>query len=457
MKERKENIMGTKPVNSLLVGMAVPIMLSMLVQALYNIVDSIFVARVSENALTAVSLIFPIQNLMIAVGVGTAVGINALLSRRLGERNYEAANRVAENGMFVTVLSWIAFAVFGLLTSKMFLAAFTDNAEIAAMGTDYMLICTIFSLGLFVQITMERILQVTGKTVYQMCSQMSGAIINIILDPILIFGLFGLPAMGVAGAAWATVIGQWGGMGVALVINHFKNHEVRMNFRGFRPDAHTLRGIYQVGLPSIIMQSIGSVMVFGMNKILISFTETAVSVFGIYFKLQSFVYMPVFGITNAMVPIIGYNYGARQKQRILQTIRMAMIMTTGVMALGTVVFLAIPDKLLAMFKASEAMQTIGQPALRIIAICFCFAGIAIVSSCVFQALGNGVLSLIMSVVRQLVLLLPCAWLLAKVGGLHTVWYSFPIAEAASIIMALLFLRRIHRTHIQPLDEPKPTK
>ena len=312
MEERRENIMGTQPINRLLPSMAFPIMLSMLVQALYNVVDSVFVSMVSENALTSVSLAFPVQNLMIAVSVGTAVGINALLSRRLGEKNFEAANKVAENGIFVTVLSWAVFAVFGAACSGLFMGAFTQNAEILAGGTDYMWIVTVFSLGLFMSVTMERVLQVTGKTVYQMISQMTGAVVNIILDPVFIFGWLGLPAMGVAGAAWATVIGQFCGMAVGIGINHVKNHEVRLNFRRFRPDWHSIKGIYQVGLPSIIMQSIGSVMTFGMNKILIAFTETAVSVFGVYFKLQSFVFMPVFGVTNALVPIVGYNYGAQQ-------------------------------------------------------------------------------------------------------------------------------------------------
>lgn len=452
MKERTENIMGTKPINSLLVGMAVPIMLSMLVQAFYNIVDSIFVSMVSENALTSVSLVFPIQNLMIAVGVGTGVGINALLSRRLGEKNYDSANLVAENGVFVTFISWIVFAIFGLTCSGFFMSSFTQNPEIAKMGSEYMIICTVFSLGVFMQITMERILQVTGKTIYQMCSQMTGAVINIVLDPILIFGLFGMPKMGVAGAAWATVIGQWIGMIVAILINHFKNHEVRLHLRGFRPDGISIRGIYQVGLPSIIMQSIGSVMVFGMNKILINFTETAVSVFGVYFKLQSFVFMPVFGITNAMVPIIGYNYGARKKTRIQQAIKTSMIGVSAIMILGTLVFLTVPGALLSMFNASESMLSIGQPALRIISFSFCLAGVSIVCSSVFQALGSGVLSLLMSIVRQLVFLLPSAFLLAHFFGLDAVWFSFLIAELVSMSMALLFLKHVNRTHLSISEE-----
>ena len=448
MEERRENIMGTQPINRLLPSMAFPIMLSMLVQALYNVVDSVFVSMVSENALTSVSLAFPVQNLMIAVSVGTAVGINALLSRRLGEKNFEAANKVAENGIFVTVLSWAVFAVFGAACSGLFMGAFTQNAEILAGGTDYMWIVTVFSLGLFMSVTMERVLQVTGKTVYQMISQMTGAVVNIILDPVFIFGWLGLPAMGVAGAAWATGIGQFCGMAVGIGINHVKNHEVRLNFRRFRPDWHSIKGIYQVGLPSIIMQSIGSVMTFGMNKILIAFTETAVSVFGVYFKLQSFVFMPVFGVTNALVPIVGYNYGARSSQRIQQATRLSLLMTTAIMALGTVIFQVAPGPLLSLFSASDTMLSIGIPALRIISVSFCFAGVAIVFSSVFQALGDGMLSLVMSAVRQLLLLLPCAFVLAKLGGLDAVWFSFLIAEVASVTLAVVFYRSLYNKKIR---------
>ena len=432
MEERRENIMGTQPINRLLPSMAFPIMLSMLVQALYNVVDSVFVSMVSENALTSVSLAFPVQNLMIAVSVGTAVGINALLSRRLGEKNFEAANKVAENGIFVTVLSWAVFAVFGAACSGLFMGAFTQNAEILAGGTDYMWIVTVFSLGLFMSVTMERVLQVTGKTVYQMISQMTGAVVNIILDPVFIFGWLGLPAMGVAGAAWATVIGQFCGMAVGIGINHVKNHEVRLNFRRFRPDWHSIKGIYQVGLPSIIMQSIGSVMTFGMNKILIAFTETAVSVFGVYFKL----------------PIVGYNYGARSSQRIQQATRLSLLMTTAIMALGTVIFQVAPGPLLSLFSASDTMLSIGIPALRIISVSVCFAGVAIVFSSVFQALGDGMLSLVMSAVRQLLLLLPCAFVLAKLGGLDAVWFSFLIAEVASVTLAVVFYRSLYNKKIR---------
>ena len=450
MEERKENIMGTRPMTKLLPGMAFPIMLSMLVQALYNVVDSIFVSMVSENTLTSVSLAFPVQSLMIAVAVGTAVGINALLSRRLGEKNFDAANRVAANGIFVTVLSWAVFALFGAVGSGFFMRSFTQIDEIVSGGTAYLRIVTVLSFGLFMSVTMERILQVTGNTTYQMISQMVGAITNIVLDPVLIFGLFGLPAMGVAGAAWATVFGQCCGMTTSLVLNHLKNHEVQLKFRGFRPDWQAIRGIYQVGLPSIIMQSIGSVMTVGMNKILIEFTETAVSVFGVYFKLQSFVFMPVFGVTNALVPIVGYNYGARSKERIQQATRLALGMALAIMAAGTLLFQLAPRMLLGLFSASPTMIEIGVPALRIISVSFCFGGLAITLSSVFQALGDGVLSLIMSAVRQLLFLLPSAYLLAKLVGLNAVWFSFLIAEAVSAMLAIVFYRRVHRNKIAKL-------
>lgn len=451
MEERRENIMGTQPINRLLPSMAFPIMLSMLVQALYNVVDSVFVSMVSENALTSVSLAFPVQNLMIAVSVGTAVGINALLSRRLGEKNFEAANKVAENGIFVTMLSWAVFAVFGAACSGLFMGAFTQNAEILAGGTDYMWIVTVFSLGLFMSVTMERVLQVTGKTVYQMISQMTGAVVNIILDPVFIFGWLGLPAMGVAGAAWATVIGQFCGMAVGIGINHVKNHEVRLNFRRFRPDWHSIKGIYQVGLPSIIMQSIGSVMTFGMNKILIAFTETAVSVFGVYFKLQSFVFMPVFGLNNGTVPIMSYNYGARRADRVHKTIRLAAVYATAIMLVGFLLFQFLPGQLLGLFDASAEMTVIGITALRIISIHFLLAGLDIVFSSVFQALGNGLFSLITSVCRQLAVLLPAAYLLARTGRLELVWWAFVISGVVSFALSLCFMIHINRTVLAPLS------
>ncbi len=452
MEERKENKMGTMPVGKLLISMSLPVMISMLVQALYNIVDSIFVAQVSENALTAVSLAFPVQNLIIAVGVGTGVGINSLLSRRLGERNYEDANATAENGILLAIINWLVFAVLGGLFSEPFFRMFTQNAEIVEMGTQYLQICTIFSFGLFMQLTIERIMQSTGVTIYNMITQGVGAIFNIIFDPILIFGLFGMPRMGVAGAALATVLGQILAMGLGILFNHYKNHEVRIYFKGFRPNPRIIREIYQVGVPSIIMQSIATIMTVGMNKILLMFTETAVSVFGVYFKLQSFIFMPVFGLTNGLIPIVAYNFGARKKARIMHALRDALIYAVAIMSLGVLIFQVFPEQLLAMFKASDVMLSIGVPALRIISISFFGAGVAIVLSSVFQAVGNGVLSLLMSVARQLVVILPAAYLLAKFFGLNAVWFSFVMAEVASVGMAILMFRKVYRNRIQQMPD-----
>ena len=452
LEQRKENKMGTMPVSKLLLTMSLPIMISMLVQAMYNIVDSVFVAQYSANGLTAVSLAFPVQNLMIAVGVGTSIGVNSLLSRKLGERHFDDANAAAENGLMLAVLSAIAFAVFGAFCSRMFFQAFTQNEQILEMGTQYLTICTTLSFGAFIQLTSERILQATGKTFWNMISQGVGAIINIILDPIMIFGLLGFPELGVAGAALATVIGQWIAMGCALFFNFKFNHEVHINFRKFRPNWRIVGEIYQVGIPSIVMQSIASIMTFGVNKILIPFTEVAVSVFGVYFKLQSFIFMPVFGVTSGMVPIVGYNFGVGKKERIIHTIKDACIYAVALMGLGLVVFQLFPAQLISIFSNGEElgqMLEIGVPALRIISISFIGAGIAIVFSSVFQAIGNGILSLIMSVIRQLVVLLPAAWLLSKIG-LSMVWWSFPIAEIFSTGLALLMYRSVYRKMIQPL-------
>ena len=446
----KENIMGTKPMTPLLLGMAFPIMISMLVQALYNVVDSIFVARLSDAALTAVSFAYPVQMLTIAVSVGTSIGVNALLSRRLGEGDRKAADRAAHNGLLLMVVSWAVFAVFGLFFSDLFFSFFTQNPEIASGGAAYLRICLVFSLGMFVQICLERLIQVTGKTVYQMASQLTGAVINIILDPILIFGLFGMPKMGVAGAAAATVIGQWIGCGVALVLNLRYNTEIKLRLSALRFHLPTVKSIYSVGLPSIIMQSISSVMTFGMNFILAGFSETAVSVLGIYFKLQNFVFMPGFGVTSALVPIVGYNYGAAKKQRILSCTKVAMVSITVIMVFGTILFQLFPGQLLALFSDGGDLARTGEPALRIISLSFVFAGIAIVLSSLFQALGEGLHSLLMSVFRQLVLLLPIAWLLSLSGNVDLVWYSFVIAECVSLCFALTLFRRSYNKKIKHL-------
>ena len=445
-----ENKMGVMPVNRLLFSMSLPMILSMLVQALYNIVDSIFVAQIGETALAAVSLAFPVQNLIIAVSVGTGVGVNALLSRSLGEKNQETANLTAVNGIFVFFLSYLLFAVFGLFFARTYFTVQTSNPEIIEQGTIYLSVCSIFSFGIFLEIALERIMQSTGRTIYNMITQGLGAIINIILDPILIFGLFGFPRMGILGAAVATVIGQIIAMLLLLYFNIRKNSDVNLNMRRFRPDTAIIAEIYRVGLPSIIMQSISSVMTFGVNKILLLFSETAVSVFGIYFKLQSFIFMPVFGLNNAMVPIVAYNYGAARKDRIMKTIRSSVSAAVVIMLAGLAIFQIFPEQLLYLFDASEHMMGIGVPALRIISLSFLFAGYCIVIGSVFQALGNGVYSLITSAARQLVCILPAAWLFASVFGLHAVWYAFPLAEIISVVLTTLLFRRIYQKKIQLL-------
>lgn len=445
-----ENKMGVMPVNRLLFSMSLPMILSMLVQALYNIVDSIFVAQIGETALAAVSLAFPVQNLIIAVSVGTGVGVNALLSRSLGEKNQETANLAAVNGIFVFFLSYLLFAVFGFFFARMYFTVQTSNPEIIEQGTIYLSVCSIFSFGIFLEIALERIMQSTGRTIYNMITQGLGAIINIILDPILIFGLFGFPRMGILGAAVATVIGQIIAMLLLLYFNIRKNSDVNLNMRRFRPDTAIIAEIYRVGLPSIIMQSISSVMTFGVNKILLLFSETAVSVFGIYFKLQSFIFMPVFGLNNAMVPIVAYNYGAARKDRIMKTIRSSVTAAVAIMLAGLAIFQIFPEQLLYLFDASEHMMEIGVPALRIISLSFLFAGYCIVIGSVFQALGNGVYSLITSAARQLVCILPAAWLFAAVFGLHAVWYAFPLAEIISVVLTTILFRRIYQKKIQLL-------
>ena len=438
-----ENKMGTMPVNKLLVSMSLPMIASMLVQALYNVVDSVFVAQISENALTAVSLAFPIQSLMIAVSSGTCVGINALLSRSLGEKRQKEANLSAVNGVFLAFVSYLVFALMGIFGSHLFFASQTENREIVEFGTQYLTICLIFSFGIFMEMTFERIMQSTGRTIYSMVTQGTGAIINIILDPIMIFGLFGFPRLGIRGAAIATVTGQIIAMILAVWFNHKKNRDVQLSFKGFKRDGRIIAKIYEVGVPSIVMQSIVSIMTFGMNKILIMFSETAVSVLGIYFKLQSFIFMPIFGLNNGVIPIVAYNYGAGHKRRIMDTIKLSTFIAVGIMLIGLIIFQVFPEGLLKLFNASDHMLEVGVPALRIISTSFLFAGYCIILGSVFQALGNGVYSLIVSVARQLLCILPLAYVFARVAGLHAVWYSFPLAELISVTLTTILFRRIY--------------
>ena len=437
----QENKMGTMPIAPLLAGMAVPMMISMLVQALYNIVDSIFVARISQDALNAVSLAFPLQNLMIAVGGGTGVGMNALLSRSLGEKKQDQADQTANTGIFVFLVSAVVFGVCGVLLARPFFLAQTDIVSIVDYGTDYARICLGLSIGIFSQFCFERLLQSTGRTVYSMITQLIGAVINIILDPILIFGLFGFPRLEVAGAAAATVLGQIAAAFIGLWMNLRFNKDIHIRLRSIRPDRAVVREIYRVGVPSIVMQSIGSIMTFGMNKILISFTDTATAVFGAYFKLQSFIFMPVFGLNNGMVPIISYNYGAVRLDRVQDTIKLTATVATVIMVIGCSAFNLIPGVLLGFFSPSAEMLSIGTVALRVISYSFLMAGFDIIAGSVCQAIGNPVHTLICSVCRQLVALLPAAWLLAQTGKLDLVWFCFPISELVSLVLSIIFLRK----------------
>ena len=452
MEQMKENKMGTMPVNRLLITMSLPMMASMLVQALYNIVDSIFVSRINENALTAVSLAFPIQTLMVAVGVGTCVGINAVLSRALGEKNQEMVNKTAGNGIILMAASYVAFLLLGLFATKPFYLSQTADAQILQYGYEYLSLVCCLSFGCFAQFTFERLLQSTGKTFYIMITQGIGAVINIILDPIFIFGLFGVPGMGVRGAAVATVIGQITAGLLAFLINWKKNDEIQVTRETMRPDPQIIGLIYKIGVPSIIMQAIGSVMTYGMNLILISFSSTATAVFGVYFKLQSFIFMPVFGMNNGLVPILAYNYGAGSRERFVDSLKCGIKYAVAIMFAGLVIFQAAPEFLLGLFDASEAMLEIGVPALRTISYGFVLAGFGIVCGTAFQALGSATYSMMVSIARQLVVLLPAAYLLSLTGRVQNVWWSFPIAELVSMLITVLFLVKIYKGVIRHIGE-----
>lgn len=446
--------MGVMPVNRLLITMSVPMMLAMLVQALYNVVDSVFVSQLSEDALNAVSLAFPVQNIMIALAVGTGVGVNALLSKSLGEQDAKRANSTAEHGVLLAAITCVVFMVLGTLLARPFyMVQVANEPVIVEYGTQYMQICSLFSAGIFMEVMFERLLQSTGRTMYTMFTQGVGAVFNIIFDPLLIFGIGPFPRLEVAGAAVATVMGQFVAAILAILFNHFRNHDIKLSLKGFRFDGWIVRRIYMVGAPSIIMNAIGSLMVFGMNQILLTFTKTATAVLGVYFKVQSFVFMPIFGLNNGMVPIIAYNYGARKKDRLLKTLKLGVLYAVLIMIVGLVVMQTVPDKIFLLFQADENMLSIGVPALKIISLSFVFAGYCVVASATFQALGEGVQSMIVSIVRQLVVLLPAAWLLAKLGDVNLVWYSFPIAELASLTLCTVFLVRTYRKLIKPLDEP----
>ena len=446
----QENKMGVMPVGKLLTNMALPIIISMLVQALYNVVDSIYVSQVSESAVTALSLAFPVQNLLIGVAVGIGVGVNSLLSKSLGEKNQEAANRAAGNGLVLMLIAAAAFMLFGIFGVRPYFEMQSDVAETVEGGIAYTGICCILSLGVFVQILCERLLQSTGRTVFTMFTQGTGAIVNIILDPIFIHGWFGIPAMGVAGAAVATVIGQWAAAFLGLYLNQRHNPEVHLTKRFARLESATVKIILTVGIPSMIMTGIGSIMNFGMNQILQGFTETATSVFGIYFKLQSFFFMPLFGINNATISIIAFNYGARKPERITRTLKLACAVAMGMMLAGLLVFQLFPDFLLGFFNPGEEFLIMGRSALRTISWSFPIAAIGISLGASFQALGNGMYSTVTSLGRQLIVLLPAAYLLSLTGQVNNVWLSFPIAEIASGALTVFFYLRIYRRKIMPL-------
>lgn len=447
----KENKMGTMPLNRLLLSVSLPMMISMLVTAAYNIVDSYFVAQVSENALTAVSMAFPIQQIMMGLAFGVGIGVNALLSKALGEKEFEQVNNYAMHGIFLSVCSYIVFVILGSLSVKAFYMVQTTDEEIVNYGVQYLSTVCICSFGMYAQLIFERLLQSTGRTVCTMITQATGAIVNIILDPVFIFGYLGAPRLGVRGAAVATVIGQIIAATLAVIMNIKINKDIKLQVKGFRPDKGIIAKIYAIGTPSILMQSVGSVMVFCMNKILIGFTSTAVAIFGVYFKLQSFVFMPVFGLNNGMVPIVAYNYGAKRKDRMVGTIRLAVIYAIVIMTTGLVIFQIVPDKLLGIFNASDSMLSMGVIALKIISTHFPVAAFCIILGSVFQALGKGWYTLITSIMRQVVVLIPVAYILSLTGNVDNVWWSFPIAEVMSFLVTLVFMIRINKNIISKVD------
>lgn len=450
MENTRENKMGTMPVNKLLISLSLPVVASMLVQALYNIVDSVFVSMYNANAFTAVSLAFPLQNLLIAFATGTGVGINSLLSKSLGEKNFEKANKAANHGILLSLVHYVIFLLVGIFGTRAFFMAQSSDIDVINYGVEYASICLIASIGVFTQITTERLLLATGKSMLSMATQMSGAVINLIMDPLLIFGYGPFPEMGAAGAAIATVMGQCVAAATGIWLNRRYNKEIHVSFRNFRLDGSIVKRIYAVGLPSTIMASITSVTTFGINKILTAFPSVvndAQSVFGAYYKLQSFIFMPIFGLNNGMVPIIAYNYGAKKPDRMKKTIILAIIYAMTIMLIGLLAFTLIPHILLGFFKTNVVL---GVPAFRAISLSFIFAGFCIITGSVLQAVGNGFSSMMTSIVRQLIVLLPAAYLLSLTGNINLVWFSFPIAEIASVVMSAIFLRRVYKTIINPL-------
>lgn len=446
-RKRPENKMGTMPINKLIINMSLPLITSMFIQAFYNIVDSLFVARINEDALTAVSMSFPAQNLMISAGVGVGVGITALIARYLGAHDEKGITRVVHNGIFLGILNSILFALFGIFLAKFYFEFQKASGIIETYGIQYLSICSIFAFSIIMEITFERMLIASGKTIYTMITQSTGAIINIIFDPILIFGLFGFPKMGIVGAAVATIFGQTVAMFMALYFNVAKNHEVRISIKKFAVDFKTIVNIYEIGFPSIVMQSAASFMIFQLNNLLASFSTTATAVLGVYFKLQSFVILPVFGLNNSVISIVSYNYGAGKIKRLLKTVKVANIYAFSIMLAGFVLCQVLPSQILKIFDASDNMLAIGVPALRIISFSFLIAPFSIVSSGTFQALGKGTFSLIISLIRQLIVILPLSYLLSRVMGMKGVWVAFPIAEIVAGILTIIYLRKLYKNEI----------
>ena len=446
-RKRPENKMGTMPINKLIINMSLPLITSMFIQAFYNIVDSLFVARINEDALTAVSMSFPAQNLMISAGVGVGVGITALIARYLGAHDEKGITRVVHNGIFLGILNSILFALFGIFLAKFYFEFQKASGIIETYGIQYLSICSIFAFSIIMEITFERMLIASGKTIYTMITQSTGAIINIIFDPILIFGLFGFPKMGIVGAAVATIFGQTVAMFMALYFNVAKNHEVRISIKKFAVDFKTIVNIYEIGFPSIVMQSAASFMIFQLNNLLASFSTTATAVLGVYFKLQSFVILPVFGLNNSVISIVSYNYGAGKIKRLLKTVKVANIYAFSIMLAGFVLCQVLPSQILKIFDASDNMLAIGVPALRIISFSFLIAPFSIVSSGTFQALGKGTFSLIISLIRQLIVILPLSYLLSRVMGMKGIWVAFPIAEIVAGILTIIYLRKLYKNEI----------
>lgn len=447
-KHERSRMLGELSMGRLVPKVSVPIMISMLVQALYNVVDGIFVARYSADALTAVSLVFPVQMLMIAVGTGLGVGVNSLVSRRLGEGRADAARDAARNGIFMLLCGALVFCLFGLFGARAFMSVFTDEEILRDLGGQYLTIVTVFSFGLLLSMVFERLMQATGNTVLSMATQLTGAVTNIILDPIMIFTL----DLGVAGAAWATIIGQMAGMCLGCFLNQTRNRELRLTPRGFKPSGRAIRDILQVGFPSVIMQAISSVMSVLMNMILLGFGNIAVNVLGVYMKLQSFVFMPVFGLGSGLVAIVGYNYGARKRQRVYSAIKVALCIALGIMGIGTLTFLTVPGALLSLFEAGgeSELTVMGRTAMRIISVHFPLAAVGIILSTVFQAVGKGVYSLVMSLCRQLIVLIPAAYLLSRLGGVNAVWWAFPVAEVVSLTVCLTLFKRVDANMLKKL-------